>query len=111
MIILDELDEVNEVLFFHAGAVDIGFEINHFKQFVLRLSKDIIIGAYNLSFNKRTRFIYKSKSYCSGFSIRRSNWKHLMEEEDHLLIAGYLKQSVKAYYDKNIYNIMKEENN
>jgi hypothetical protein len=32
-----------------------------------------------------------------------------MEEEDHLLIAGYLKRSVKAYYDKNIYNIMKEE--
>ena len=25
------------------------------------------------------------------------------------MIAGYLKRSVKAYYDKNIYNIMKEE--
>ena len=64
MIIFNELDEVNEVIFFNTGSVDIGFEINHFKQFVLRLSKDIIIGAFNLSFNKRTKFIYKAKNYC-----------------------------------------------
>lgn len=62
-----------------------------------------------MSFNKRTKFIYKAKNYCYGFSIRRENWKHLLEDEDHQLISGYLKQSVKLYYEKTILNIMKEE--
>ena len=109
IIIFNELDEVNEVIFFNKGSVDIGFEINHFKKFVLRLSKDIIIGAFNVCFNKRTKFIYMAKTYCHGYSIRRSNWKYLIENDEHRTIAGYLKQSVKNYYDKNILNIMKSE--
>jgi len=109
VIIYNELDEVNEVIFFNKGSVDIGFEINRFKKFVIRLSKDIIVGAFNISFNKRTKFIYLAKTYCNGYSIRRSNWKNLIDDEDHKIIAGHLKNSVRKYYEKNILNIMKQE--
>jgi hypothetical protein len=47
-IVLNELDEVNEVIFFNKGSVDIGFDINRNKYFVLRLTKGVIIGAYNM---------------------------------------------------------------
>lgn len=73
-IIYKELDEVNEILFFDRGSVDIGFEINHVRHMVLRLSKEIVVGAYNMSMKKRTYFIYMASTYCSGYSIRRSNW-------------------------------------
>jgi hypothetical protein len=52
------LDEVNEILFFDRGTIDVGFEINHVKHMVLRLSKNIAVGAYNMSMRKRTYFIY-----------------------------------------------------
>lgn len=72
--IYEELDEVNEIIFFDKGTVDIGFEINHKKHYVLRLGKNIAVGAYNMSMGRRTKFIYLAKTYCSGYSIRRSNW-------------------------------------
>ena len=37
VIIQDELDEVNEVIFFEKGAIDIGFDINRKKNYVLRI--------------------------------------------------------------------------
>jgi len=45
---------------------------------VLRLQKDIIVGAYNMSVSKRTKYIYMAKTYCSGYSIRRYNWVRLI---------------------------------
>ena len=38
VILHDELDEVNEAIFFEKGMVDVGFEINRKKNFVIRLS-------------------------------------------------------------------------
>ena len=55
IIIFDELDEVNEVIFFHKGCLDLGFEINRVKHYVVRIKDDLLIGAYNLSTNKRTK--------------------------------------------------------
>jgi hypothetical protein len=81
-IIYEELDEVNEIIFFVKGTVDIGFEINHKKHYVLRLCKNIAVGAYNMSMGRRTKFIYLAKTYCSGYSIRRSNWIKIIQEDD-----------------------------
>ena len=41
VILQDELDEVNEVVFFENGQVDVGFCINRKQQFVIRLANDI----------------------------------------------------------------------
>ena len=42
-VLLYELDDVSEILFFTKGAVDIGFEINGKKYYVLRQKKSIIL--------------------------------------------------------------------
>jgi hypothetical protein len=88
-IILNELDEVNEVIFFTKGQVDIGFEINRVQDYVLRLDKKIIIGAYNLTFNTRSDNVYRTFSICQGYFIRRSNWKTIIEDEEHHVLASY----------------------
>ena len=41
VILHNELDEVNEAIFFEKGMVDVGFEINRKANYVLRLNKDI----------------------------------------------------------------------
>ena len=38
-ILINELDDFNEVMFFNVGTVDIGFEINKIKKYVLRKFK------------------------------------------------------------------------
>jgi hypothetical protein len=70
-VIFEELAEVNEVIFFTKGSIDIGFEINRKISYVLRIDKDILIGAYNVVYNKRSRFNYKTFKNCEGYSIRR----------------------------------------
>jgi hypothetical protein len=58
-VVFNELDEVNEVIFFMKGAVDIGFEINKVPYYVLRIDNNILIGGYNVAYNKRSKFNYK----------------------------------------------------
>jgi hypothetical protein len=41
VIIYDELDEVNEVIFIETGMIDVGFEINRKQNFVIRLTQDV----------------------------------------------------------------------
>lgn len=106
VVLVDELDEFNEVLFFTTGEYEVGFEINRIVTFVLRYSctqKDTtslndkedykrmgkVIGAYNLTFNKRSLFVYRTFKECEGFSVKRNNWKILIE--DHPEISNLLK--------------------
>ena len=99
-IVFSELEEVTEVVLFVNGRFDIGFEMNEKKIFVLRYTNSgynmknvgAIIGDYGCSFNKSSRFIYKTVSYCDGFYIRKKHWAHVME--DHSFIAHNLKDKI-----------------
>lgn len=73
-ILFNELDDFTEVLFFNKGQVDVGFEINRRKHFVLRQKKAIIIGDHGCTFNNKSSFIYKTHTQCEGFSIRKNFW-------------------------------------
>ena len=108
-ILFDELDEVNEVIFFNRGSLDLGFEINRFKHFVLRIKDDLMLGAYNLACNKRTKYIYKTNSVCTGFFIRRENWKELVDNDEYSEISQILVEQCKKYYQDNIQSKMKIE--
>lgn len=68
-----ELDDVSEIIFFTKGAVDIGFEINRKKYYVLRQKKSFIIGDHACVFNHKSNYIYRSHQNCEGFSIRKIN--------------------------------------
>lgn len=74
-----ELDEVNEILFIQRGDYNIGYEINKQEQFRLRLGQHTVIGAFEICFNKRQIFIYRTHSECEGFMIRKAHWKSLMD--------------------------------
>jgi len=74
-----ELDEVNEILFIERGDYNIGYEINKQEQFRLRLGEKSVIGAFEICFNKRQIFIYRTQTECEGFLIRKARWKDLMD--------------------------------
>lgn len=61
-IIFNTIEEVQELFFINKGSVDIGFEVSRDPKYVLRLQKGGVIGIYNVTFDKKTIFIYKVKS-------------------------------------------------
>ena len=86
--IYEELDEVNEVIMFVRGSFDIGFEVNGKKLFVKRFtnsSKSVnnsaaMIGAYGVSFNCTSKFVFKTAKRCEGFFIRKIYWLKVMQD-------------------------------
>jgi hypothetical protein len=73
-IIFYELDDFTEILFFCKGKVDIGFELNRKKFFVLRKGCGVVVGDHGCTFNHTSNYIYKTHSDCEGFSIRKLEW-------------------------------------
>ena len=41
VVLYNELDEVNEVLFFETGTFEIGYEINRFTRYILRFKNNV----------------------------------------------------------------------
>lgn len=70
-ILFYELQEIQEVLFVQKGFIEVGFEINRQKKFVIRFANKVIIGAYNCSVNKKTLFVYKCKTDVQGYMLRK----------------------------------------
>uniref|UniRef100_A0A7S3FW38 Cyclic nucleotide-binding domain-containing protein n=1 Tax=Strombidium rassoulzadegani TaxID=1082188 RepID=A0A7S3FW38_9SPIT len=95
-VIYVELDEVNEILFIEKGQYDIGYEVNKTEKFKLRLGSNTVIGAFNICFNKRQIFIHRTHTYCSGYSIRKSKWKQIMDESPEFF--SILKRKVLYEY-------------
>ena len=77
-----------------------GFEINRIQEMVFRLDQSIIIGGYNLCFNNRSKFVYKTYSLCQGYSMRKSNWKKILEDDDHVVLSQLLKKKIKLNYEE-----------
>jgi hypothetical protein len=61
-VLFEELDEINEVIFVMKGVIDMGFEINKTRKFVLRFFKGHTIGTYNCIFDERSMFIFMCKT-------------------------------------------------
>ena len=66
-------------MFFNRGTVDIGFEINRKTKFVLRKQKSIVIADHGVTFNHKSNFIYKTKTVCEGFTIKKLSWLKVLE--------------------------------
>ena len=98
--LFEELEEVNEVIFFARGQCDVGFEVNKLKKYVLRFFNKVVIGAYNCTFNIRSVFCYRCHSDCEGYSIRKSNWLNILNMYPE--IAYVIKSNVASEYNKSI---------
>ena len=82
VILYNELDDFYEILYFNRGQIDIGFEINRKKYFVLRQKKNIIVAAYGCTFNINSQYIYKTHTVCSGFSLRKKHWQAVLNQDE-----------------------------
>lgn len=59
-----------------------------------------VIGAYNCFFHKRSEFIFTTVSTCEGFSIRKSNWMNIINNNP--LIVDELRDKVRFNYVTNV---------
>lgn len=96
-ILIRELDDFREILFFNIGSLDIGFEINKKKYFVLRKRKSLIVGDHGCTFQHRCLYIYKTHSVCEGFSIRRQAWSQILQTQDQEIVTQ-LKQRISSMF-------------
>jgi len=60
--------------------MDIGFEINRKNYFPLWKNKNMIIGDLGCTFNEDSEFLYKTKTICEGFYIRKLHWCDIIED-------------------------------
>lgn len=79
-LIFNELDDVNEVVFIEKGLYDIGYEINKKNIFKLRQPNKSVIGSFEVCFDKRMLFIFKTFHECRGYLIRKQNFRSLEKE-------------------------------
>jgi hypothetical protein len=49
------------------------------------------IGDYGVTFNKRAIFIYKTKTACEGYFVRKKNWNSVIDNPDFKEIVTLLK--------------------
>ena len=99
-VLLQELEEVNEIIFFETGIVDVGYDINRHKKFVLRYEKQIEIGAYHCTFNRQAIFVFMCKSDCYGQSIKKTVWHDIMESYPNIL--AYLSKVIERSYEQDL---------
>jgi hypothetical protein len=59
-IIYNELDNIDIIIFFNDGNIDVGYEINREIKYKLRFSGVIQIGGFECTHNRRCQVIYKS---------------------------------------------------
>jgi hypothetical protein len=95
-VIFNELDETQEIYFFMKGTYEIGYSINLENKFALKYQHNVI-GMYAVTFFKRSQFIYRTCKTCSGYFIRRFNWREILKDNDKHLCDEFKDQLAKEY--------------
>lgn len=92
-IIIDELQEVIEAFFVSKGTVLVGYDINKMKRYCMRFQEKCLIGAYEMTYGQRAQFIYTALTSVSGYTIRKQNWKKLLDQEEGEIVKKF-KQNI-----------------
>lgn len=98
-IIYDELEDVNDLLFVHKGKVVVGYEINKQKKYTLVLRDKAIIGDNDVTFGKKSEFIYTALTNIEGFFIRNQNWQHILRSNPDVASQVIIKIAMKYIKD------------
>ena len=88
------------VIFFMKGSFQTGYTINKKEHFQTQLYTYNPIGAYGATFNKRAIFIYKTKTLCEGYFIRKRNWVKVINNPEYADISTLLKEQLETNYLK-----------
>jgi hypothetical protein len=88
------------VIFIQKGNLDIGYEINKKKRFVIRLHNHCMIGAYNCCYNEPSTFIYRCKGNCEGYFLRKESLISLLNMDSD--INDFMRDQIKQQYQMKI---------
>lgn len=77
---IDEAESVDEIFFLTKGHFIVGYNINDVKKYCMQFKDRGIIGAYEVTYSKKSEFIYTAFSYIEGFFIRVRNWVEIISE-------------------------------
>ena len=80
VILFNELDDFTEILFFNKGIVELGYELNRKKYFILQQKNSVIIGDHGCIFNHRCSYIYRTAITCEGYFIRKLPMKNILDK-------------------------------
>ena len=73
------------MIFFIEGTYKVGYSLNNKQIFVIPYKSNQIgnaIGAYGVTFNRRSKFLYKTVTDCKGQFIRKKYWQLVLNEID-----------------------------
>ena len=101
-ILFNTIEEVHEVFFCVKGSIEVGFEISREPKYVVRLQKGGVIGIYNVTFNKRTMFLYKVRHEFHGFTIRKDNWRSIMSNPEFQDLTCHIRNHIEDQFMKQI---------
>jgi hypothetical protein len=75
----------------------VGFDINKIRKYVYRYDSKYVIGAYNCTFNERSLFVYRCRTNCKGYYIRKNVWKQLIDS--YPSIRDILQKQIQEEYE------------
>ena len=78
--IYKEDDDIQEVIFFEEGSVNIGVMQQGEYVPIMTRTKSVIIGDNECTFDQPSSFMYTVRTTCRGVFIRKRNWNLLMEK-------------------------------
>jgi len=87
--LFNELDEITEVYFLMTGTYEIGFTANLQSFFPMRYQHYSVIGAYGVTYLRRSMFIYKTVTLAQGYFVRRQHWKVILDSNDRNVINEF----------------------
>jgi len=65
------------------GFYQVGYSINNKHEFLPEKQSANVIGAYGVTFSKRSLFIYKTSTQCEGYFIRKKEWLEIINNDEH----------------------------
>jgi hypothetical protein len=99
---------------------DIGYSINKTTYYKVQ-KQDIDIGAYGVTYNIRSHYIWRTSEKCEGYIIRKENWLSILtpgayldkdasklEVEQNMDLCALIRKNIKFTYKKYIESIIKE---
>lgn len=94
--ILQEMSEVEEILFLNKGKVAVGFEINKKAYLVLKFPEVCVIGAWHCTFSQKANFLYKARTRVEGYGISKRAWQGILK--DHFEVGRLIKHNIMVDY-------------
>ena len=77
-VIAAEMDECMEVLFVENGFYKVGYQINNHEYYRRRFGMFTVIGGFNVCYDRRFNFMFKSSTDLKGLAIRKPNFRQLL---------------------------------